>query len=382
MKLVEQLARGQSTDREAETVQKHWFIKCIFHGSSMAMAALVLVALSVVPAGAAAHTERTAVGAESMTATYSCGAVGTSGFTATLNVTFNGFPNPQEGTYVTVTVQSITGPAVNQTIPPGFIGTSPPNNSVPVYVYANQEYQYSATWVDGNSVPGGAGPYDVTTTCGSTPPPVVQGTVSRPVVAMAATPDGGGYWMAGADGSVQAFGDAQFYGSMAGQALNAPIISMAPTADGKGYWLLGEDGGVFSFGDAQFYGSTGGIHLNKPVVGMTATPDGHGYYLDASDGGIFTFGDAHFYGSMGGTPLNQPVVGMSIDPKTGGYWEVAYDGGIFSFNAPFFGSAGNIHLNQPIVGMTNTPTGQGYRFVASDGGIFDFGDAAFYGSAG
>ncbi len=220
------------------------------------------------------------------------------------------------------------------------------------------------------------------TSCGTTLPPINMGTVNKPVVDMARTHDGGGYWLVGADGSVQAFGDALYYGDMSGQKLNGPIVSMAPSADGLGYWLLGRDGGIFSFGDAPFFGSTGNLRLNKPVVGMTATPDGLGYYMDASDGGIFAFGDAQFHGSMGGTPLTKPVVGMSIDPVTGGYWEVAADGGIFSFNAPFFGSTGAIKLNQPIVGMTNTLTGMGYRFVASDGGIFSFGDAQFYGSAG
>ena len=86
---------------------------------------------------------------------------------------------------------------------------------------------------------------------------------------------------------------------------------MASTADGGGYWLVASDGGVFAFGDATFFGSMGGIALNRPIVGMASTPDGHGYWLVASDGGIFTFGDATFHGSMGGVPLNRPIVGMA-----------------------------------------------------------------------
>ena len=39
--------------------------------------------------------------------------------------------------------------------------------------------------------------------------------------------------------------------------LNAPIVGIAATPDGGGYWLVAADGGVFSFGDAHFYGSTG-----------------------------------------------------------------------------------------------------------------------------
>ena len=203
-----------------------------------------------------------------------------------------------------------------------------------------------------------------------------------PVVGMAATPSGNGYWLANAYGGVSAHGAAQFYGSMAGSHLNAPITHIISTSDGLGYWLVAADGGTFTFGDAKFFGSMGGQHLNAPVVDIAPTPDDQGYWLVASDGGIFSFGDAVFHGSMGGQHLNRPVVGLALDNATGGYWEVASDGGIFSFGAPFFGSTGGIRLNKPVNGMTPTADGQGYWFVASDGGIFSFGDAVFSGSTG
>jgi hypothetical protein len=207
--------------------------------------------------------------------------------------------------------------------------------------------------------------------------------LNAPIVGMAPTPDGGGYWMVGSDGGVYASGDAQFYGSTGSLHLNKPVVGMASTPDGKGYWFVASDGGIFAYGDAQFYGSTGSIHLNKPIVGMAATPDGHGYWLVASDGGIFAYGDAQFYGSTGSIHLNQPVVGMAPTPNGGGYWFVASDGGIFAYgNAQFYGSTGSIHLNEPIVGMTPTPNGGGYWFVASDGGIFNYGNAGFDGSLG
>jgi SpoIID/LytB domain protein len=208
-------------------------------------------------------------------------------------------------------------------------------------------------------------------------------SLGAPAVATAATADGGGYWIAGANGAVDAFGDAPYEGSAAGLALVRPIVGMAATPDGAGYWLVASDGGIFSFGDAHFYGSTGAIHLNRPIVGMAATPDGAGYWLVASDGGIFAFGDARFYGSTGSLRLNQPVVGMAPTPDGGGYWLVASDGGIFSFgDARFYGSTGNLHLNKPVVGMAAGPGGQGYWLVASDGGIFSFGTARFHGSTG
>ncbi|MHB1709928.1 MAG: hypothetical protein ACYCV7_00795, partial [Acidimicrobiales bacterium] len=78
-----------------------------------------------------------------------------------------------------------------------------------------------------------------------------------------------------------------------------------------GYWEVASDGGIFAFGDANFAGSIGGQALNKPIVGMAPAPDGKGYWLVASDGGIFAYGDAGFFGSMGGAHLNQPIVGMA-----------------------------------------------------------------------
>ena len=75
---------------------------------------------------------------------------------------------------------------------------------------------------------------------------------------------------------------------------------MAASPDGGGYWMVASDGGIFAFGDAGFYGSTGNIVLNQPVVGMTPGVQGQGYWMVASDGGIFAFGDAPFYGSAAG----------------------------------------------------------------------------------
>ena len=213
-------------------------------------------------------------------------------------------------------------------------------------------------------------------------PTTTSGGLVTPVVGMASTPDGTGYWLTDAAGGVSAHGSAVSYGSMAGHPLNAPIAHIVSTPDGGGYWLVASDGGIFSFGDAPFYGSMGGRHLNAPVVDIAPTPDGGGYWLVASDGGIFSFGDATFYGSMGGRHLNEPIVGISADDATGGYWEVATDGGIFSFGAPFLGSTGGIRLTQPVNGMASLADGQGYWFVASDGGIFSEGGAAFHGSMG
>ncbi len=207
-------------------------------------------------------------------------------------------------------------------------------------------------------------------------------TSSAPLVGIANTADGHGYWIAASDGGVFSFGDAAFYGSMGGKQLSASVVGIARTADGKGYWLVAADGGVFSFGDAGFYGSMAGKPLSAPVVGMAATPDGKGYRLVAADGGVFSFGDAGFYGSMGGQHLDAAIVGIAGTPDGKGYWLTAGDGGVFAFgDAPFHGSLATSKLVSPVVGIAGSPGG-GYWLVAADGGVFTFGNAGFYGSMG
>ena len=212
-------------------------------------------------------------------------------------------------------------------------------------------------------------------------PALSGGSLSGTVVAAAATASGNGYWLAGGDGSVAAYGDAVFRGSMAGTDLQAPIVGMAPTRSGQGYWLVAADGGIFAFGDAVFHGSMGGRFLSRPIVGMAPSRGGAGYWLVAADGGIFAFGDAPFLGSMGGRYLFRPMVGVAPSPSGRGYWMVADDGGVFAFgDAPFVGSIGGTRLNQPVTSLSPTRSGQGYWFVATDGGVFAFGDATFQGS--
>ena len=205
--------------------------------------------------------------------------------------------------------------------------------------------------------------------------------LNRPIVGMAATPSGLGYWLVASDGGIFTFGDAGFYGSTGGLVLNQPIVGMAPTPSGHGYWLVASDGGIFSFGDARFFGSTGGLRLVQPIVGMATTPDGLGYWLVAADGGIFTFGDAPFFGSIGGHRLNQPVVSMAAAPDGRGYWFVATDGGVFSYgSAGFLGSMGGRSLPAPVIGISPASNGLGYWLAGADGSVYPFGLARNLGS--
>ncbi len=201
-------------------------------------------------------------------------------------------------------------------------------------------------------------------------------------VGMAATPDSMGYWLAGADGGVFAYGDAGFYGSAGGLRLNQPIVGVAATSTGRGYWLVASDGGVFAYGDAGFYGSAGTLRLNAAVVGIAATPDGKGYWLVASDGGVFAYGDAGFYGSAAGE-IPSGYTGMAVAGGGRGYWLVNGAGQVATFgDAQNFGSAPNNLLGSYVDGIAASPDSGGYWLVGTDGGVFAFGDAPFEGSTG
>ncbi len=133
-------------------------------------------------------------------------------------------------------------------------------------------------------------------------------------------PDAAGAASTVTAGQPVAFGTAGNYGSVVGAKLTEPIVGMAATPSGSGYWLVAADGGIFAFGDARFAGSTGAQRLNQPIVGMAATPSGSGYWLVAADGGIFAFGDAPFLGSIGGQSLTDPIGAIVATPDGRGLW--------------------------------------------------------------
>ena len=79
-----------------------------------------------------------------------------------------------------------------------------------------------------------------------------------------------------------------------------PIVGMAATSDGGGYWLVARDGGVFTYGDAPYFGSLGGTAAARTRRrAWRPTPAGAGYWL-----------------AVGSEPLAGKVVG--IDPGHNG----------------------------------------------------------------
>jgi hypothetical protein len=250
-------------------------------------------------------------------------------------------------------------------------------------------------------------------------------------VAIVATVDGQGYWLAQADGTVSAFGDAHSYGSLTSdEASTAKIVGMGRTYDGHGYWLVAGDGHVFPFGDAHSYGSASSTQTSRgPVTSMAVTPDGKGYWLLTADGQVYGFGDAHPegtpspagapYAAIGarpaggyvvtaandaaaylfpgdvpelgggsGTALAASLVGVAVTPSGNGAWQVGLDGGVVttgqttSSYAPFYGSVPqeNEQLKAPVTAIAGNPDGRGYWLVGANGTVFVFGDAKFFGS--
>ncbi len=177
-------------------------------------------------------------------------------------------------------------------------------------------------------------------------------------------------------GSVTVAGAIAHYGDAASLALGAPIVDIAITPSGSGYWLVGADGGVFTFGDAAYAGSVpevlpAGVPLAQPIRAMVSTATGEGYWLFAADGGVFAFGDARFLGSLPqvlrGTPLASPIVGAATAAHGAGYWLVGGDGGVFTFgSAAYHGSAAPEH-RRDIVDIAATTSG--YLLLATDGTV-------------
>jgi hypothetical protein len=104
---------------------------------------------------------------------------------------------------------------------------------------------------------------------------------------------------------------------LAGRYLTAPVVGLATTPDGGGYWLATGQGTVAGFGDARDDGSAGPATDLSPIVGISASPTGSGYWLNAADGEVYPFGDATYRGSATTGTLDAPVVGGSGEPPPG-----------------------------------------------------------------
>jgi hypothetical protein len=248
-------------------------------------------------------------------------------------------------------------------------------------------------------------------------------------VGITTTTDGQGYWLVQADGTVHAFGDAHYYGSLARKSGTAvtPVIGIARTYDNGGYWLADAKGQVYTFGDARPHGSlSAALASRAPIAGLAPTPNGGGYYLVGADGHVYGFGDAPLDGMPGsslapydaigarpaggyvvtaatdeavytypgglltaggpGTALSATLVGTAVTPSGNGTWQAGTDGGVVTTgdaDEAFFGSVPGegIVLKAPVTAIAATPDGRGYWLVGATGTVFNFGDAHLFASS-
>jgi hypothetical protein len=191
------------------------------------------------------------------------------------------------------------------------------------------------------------------------------------IVGMAASADGGGYWLAGASGRIWAFGDAARLGWT---PRPQPVAGIVGDPAG-GYWLFTSSGSVYRVGNARWFGSPAAHHAHGPqIVGMAASTDGGGYWLVGASGRVWAFGDA---ARLGWTPRPQPVAGIAGDPS-GGYWLFTASGSVYATSRThWYGSPAASGARRPaIVGMAATADGGGYWLVGASGRVWAYGDAA------
>ncbi len=193
-----------------------------------------------------------------------------------------------------------------------------------------------------------------------------------------------GYWLVASDGGIFSYGDATFFGSTGAMTLNKPIVGMAATPDGKGYWLVASDGGIFSYGDATFFGSTGAHDAEQADRRHGVDTRRQGLLVGGLRRRDLQLRRRHLLRLHRSDDTEQADRRHDVDTRRQGLLV----GGLRRRDLQLRRrhllrlDRSACTLNKPIVGMTATPDGKGYWLVASDGGIFSYGDATFFGSTG
>lgn len=179
----------------------------------------------------------------------------------------------------------------------------------------------------------------------------------QPVVDLAVTPDGDGFWLLDAAGGVFSHGSAAYHGSIPALELEGPrppASSIAPTPTGAGYWILDRAGGIYTFGDADFFGSVPSLRLTTPAapaVDILVTSGGNGYLVLEMDGTIRSFGNAPDLTAVlrGRSP---EVVAMAAGHHDSAVLAVDARGLVYPVGfAPMLGSAAGLALHEEVVDL-------------------------------
>ena len=166
--------------------------------------------------------------------------------------------------------------------------------------------------------------------------------------------------------------------------LNQPIVGMASTPTGNGYWLVATDGGIFSFGDAallrlhrrhapQPADRRHGRHAHRQ--GLLARRQRRRHLrLRRRRASSAPPAPSASTSRSSAWPPRRPATATGSSPATAASSPSA--------TPRFLGSTGAIAASTaPIVGMAAASDGAGYLLAAADGGGLPFGSMPFYGSA-
>lgn len=104
-----------------------------------------------------------------------------------------------------------------------------------------------------------------------------SGSTSSRTVGLARSATGNGYWQLTESGHVFAFGDAPFFGDASGTGKTFTAIAARP--DGAGYWLVAKDGTISNHGAAAAFNS---VVSSFTVVTAAAHPSNTGLWAAAS----------------------------------------------------------------------------------------------------
>jgi hypothetical protein len=111
---------------------------------------------------------------------------------------------------------------------------------------------------------------------------------------MTVTPTNTGYTLVDTAGNLVYEGSASHETPPPGQVPANSAVGLAATYDGGGYWIVDQAGTVYPYGDATTY-SGASVGDNDDIVGIVPTPDSNGYWLFGAFGDVYPYGDASKY---------------------------------------------------------------------------------------
>lgn len=202
--------------------------------------------------------------------------------------------------------------------------------------------------------------------------------------ALAVVRGGSGAYVATSFGRVFALGTARWSGSpraASGHFVSSPVVSIAATTNGRGYYVLSADGTIHGY-SAPSYGSAALGAGSADAVAVVARAANPGYFVATSAGSVYGFGPGE-RGRLVFSARNLParVVGIAVDPSTGGFWLALQDGAVLGHGAPVLGAATCRLGGSPISGIAAQGSA-GYALVSTTGRWYGFSGTSGAGGAG